>query len=90
MLPPPRAGTPRRPLADARSPRRADRSRARGCGTQTFYGHANAVSDVVFNLRGDSLASCDANGVIKLWDVRAVSERASLNAGEVRVWRAAP
>ena len=31
---------------------------------------------------GDTIASCDADGVVKVWDVRMVAERNSLSAGQ--------
>lgn len=49
-----------------------------GLCVQTFYGHANAVNHVAVTLSGDTAASCDADGIIKLWDVRMVAERATL------------
>jgi WD40 repeat protein len=49
---------------------------------QTFYGHNNAVNGVAFNTTGDLIASCDADGIVKLWDVRAISERATLDCGD--------
>jgi WD40 repeat protein len=45
-----------------------------GLTVQTLYGHLNAINDVVFNSRGDILYSCDADGVIKAWDLRKVQE----------------
>jgi sperm-associated antigen 16 protein len=48
--------------------------------SQTFYGHTNAVNDVTFSLRGDVLASCDADGVVRLWDIRMVAESGSVRA----------
>ena len=49
---------------------------------QTFYGHNNAVHGVAFNQTGDLIASCDSDGIVKLWDVRAISERATLDCGD--------
>lgn len=37
---------------------------------QTFYGHQAAVTGCKFNVKGDRLASCDASGVVKTWDLR--------------------
>eukprot|EP01047_Picozoa_sp_COSAG01_P034592 COSAG01_NODE_2605_length_7391_cov_6.506583_8_plen_109_part_00 len=53
-----------------------------GLCIQTFYGHMNAVNSVAFNLRGDTIASTDADGAVKLWDVRMVAERGQLSDGE--------
>jgi len=52
-----------------------------GLCIQTFYGHMNAVNSVAFNLRGDTIASADADGAVKLWDVRMVAERGQLADG---------
>ncbi|KAG5456975.1 MAG: WD40-repeat-containing domain protein, partial [Olpidium bornovanus] len=41
-----------------------------GTCTQTLYGHGNAVNCAVFSLQADKLATCDASGFLKLWDVR--------------------
>lgn len=46
---------------------------------QTFYGHLNSVNHVAFNLRGDTIASTDADGGLRLWDVRMVVERLEVN-----------
>lgn len=45
-----------------------------GLPTQTFYGHRNSVNQARYNQQGTSIASCDADGVVKLWDVRMVAE----------------
>jgi WD40 repeat protein len=42
---------------------------------QTFYGHENAVLSASFSQQGDTIASADSDGVVKLWDVRMVTER---------------
>ena len=42
--------------------------------TQTFYGHNNAVNSCAVNLQGDLIASCDADGIVKLWDIRVIKE----------------
>lgn len=52
-----------------------------GLCAQTFYGHLNSCNSVVFDLKGEFVASCDADGVIKLWDVRMVAEMASIDVG---------
>ena len=46
---------------------------------QTFYGHQNAVNDTAFAMRGDVVASTDADGQVRLWDVRMVAEIATIN-----------
>ncbi len=53
-----------------------------GTCIQTFYGHNNAVNGVAFSLAGDTIASCDADGIVKLWDVRRVTEKATLDCGD--------
>jgi WD40 repeat protein len=40
----------------------------------------NACNHVTMNVKGDAIASCDADGVVKLWDVRMVSEIGTLSA----------
>ncbi|GBG88827.1 hypothetical protein CBR_g48441 [Chara braunii] len=52
-----------------------------GLCVQTFYGHMNSCNSVAFNLKGDTIASADADGIVKLWDIRMVAERMSFNAG---------
>ncbi|XP_015756915.1 PREDICTED: sperm-associated antigen 16 protein-like, partial [Acropora digitifera] len=44
-----------------------------GLCAQTFYGHMHSCNHVVFNHKGDTVASCDAYGVVKMWDVRSVA-----------------
>ena len=34
----------------------------------------NSINDVVFNTRGDMIYSCDADGVVKTWDLRKIQE----------------
>jgi WD40 repeat protein len=51
-----------------------------GLCVQTLYGHANAVSSAAFSAQGDAIVSADADGVVKLWDVRLVGERAHLRS----------
>ena len=48
-----------------------------GLTVQTFYGHLNSFNDVIFIPRDDILYSCDADGVIKSWDIRKISEAES-------------
>ncbi|KAH8077205.1 hypothetical protein JL720_10170 [Aureococcus anophagefferens] len=62
---------------------------------QTFYGHTNAATgrrviqrrfnacnSVAINNRGDVIASCDADGAIKLWDVRTVTEIGTIQVSQ--------
>jgi WD40 repeat protein len=48
---------------------------------QTFYGHNNSVNSVSFNIRGDSIASCDSDGMVRIWDVRMVKEIMNFDTG---------
>lgn len=41
---------------------------------QTYYGHLNSVNSLIFNPKGDKLYSCDADGIVKQWDLRNVKE----------------
>eukprot|EP00879_Flechtneria_rotunda_P028628 GHRR01030820.1.p1 GENE.GHRR01030820.1~~GHRR01030820.1.p1 ORF type:complete len:245 (-),score=75.28 GHRR01030820.1:328-1062(-) len=45
-----------------------------GLSTSTFYGHKNSCNHVSYNLLGTMVVSTDADGVVKLWDVRMVAE----------------
>jgi len=47
---------------------------------QTFYGHLNSINDVVFNVRGDTVYSCDGDGIVKIWDVRKIQELKTFTA----------
>merc|ERR1712137_527293 len=53
-----------------------------GLCVQTFYGHANCCNQANFNLRGDTIASCDSDGIVKCWDVRVVSEYLQIDTGQ--------
>ena len=39
----------------------------------TFYGHMHAINQATFNMKGDTIVSCDSLGIVKFWDVRKVS-----------------
>lgn len=52
-----------------------------GVEWQTFYGHFSSCNHVTFNLRGDTIASTDSDGIVKLWDVRMVAELMTINVG---------
>ena len=52
-----------------------------GLNTQTFYSHANAVNQARFNNSGELIASCDMDGICKVWDMRMVCERLQISAG---------
>ena len=53
-----------------------------GLCVQTFFGHDNACNSVDFALRGDLIVSADADGVVRLWDVRKVEELSNVQASE--------
>jgi WD40 repeat protein len=55
-----------------------------GLCTQTFYGHHNAVNHASFSVRGDTLVSSDADGIVKVWDVRMVGELRHIVTGSQR------
>merc|ERR1712018_197933 len=35
-----------------------------------------------FNMKGDTIVSCDSDGIVKLWDVRVVSEYLQIDTGQ--------
>lgn len=39
------------------------------------------MNSVGFNVRGDRIASCDSDGMVRVWDVRMVKEEASFDTG---------
>ena len=43
---------------------------------------AQACNSVAINNRGDVIASCDADGAIKLWDVRTVTEIGTIQVSQ--------
>jgi len=55
---------------------------------QTFYGHNNAVNCTSFNIRGDTIASGDCDGITKVWDVRMVKELCQFDSGLASVHQA--
>ena len=58
-----------------------------GLCAHTFYGHTHAVSHAVYNIGGDTIASCDAFGHVKMWDVRHVSPMIQVRANCLEVRR---
>ncbi|CAF5215442.1 unnamed protein product, partial [Rotaria magnacalcarata] len=52
-----------------------------GLAEHTFIGHVNPCNQATFNLRGDTVASCDSKGIVKLWDVRTVKSIVTLDFG---------
>ena len=53
-----------------------------GLCVQTLYGHSNSVNNLVVSNRGDMIVSSDADGVVKVWDVRMVAELGTIDAGQ--------
>ena len=53
-----------------------------GLTVQTFYGHLNAVNDANFSISGHLIASCDSDGILKVWDIRMVQELLQLDTGD--------
>ncbi|CAE1276118.1 Flagellar WD repeat-containing protein Pf20,Sperm-associated antigen 16 protein [Acanthosepion pharaonis] len=54
------------------------------CG-QTFYGHEHSVNNARINNKGDTVASCDALGTVKIWDTRKVATMFSFEVGNFSV-----
>ncbi|CAF4426213.1 unnamed protein product, partial [Adineta steineri] len=52
-----------------------------GLAEHTFVGHANACNQATFNIRGNTIASCDTKGIVKIWDVRTVKSIVTLDFG---------
>ncbi|ELW72718.1 Sperm-associated antigen 16 protein [Tupaia chinensis] len=48
---------------------------------QSLYGHMHSINDATFSPRGHMIASCDACGVIKLWDFRKLLPIVSIDVG---------
>lgn len=53
-----------------------------GLSTSTFYGHRNSCNSVCYTHNASSLVSADADGVVKLWDVRMVAEVLTINCSK--------
>lgn len=52
-----------------------------GICSQTLFGHLNTINHALFTMNGKSFASCDADGVVKLWDLRMTCEIESFETG---------
>lgn len=59
-----------------------------GLSTSTFYGHRNSCNSVCYTHNGSSLVSADADGLVKLWDVRMVAEVLTINCSKYPANRA--
>ena len=53
-----------------------------GLCVQTLYGHSNSCNHLKINNRGDIIVSADADGVVKVWDIRMVAELGTIDAGK--------
>ena len=53
-----------------------------GLTVQTFYGHLNAINDAIFSIGGQYIASCDSDGILKVWDIRMVQEMLQIDTGD--------
>lgn len=53
-----------------------------GLTVQTFYGHLNAVNDTAFSIGGQYISSCDSDGIVKVWDIRTVTEVCTIDTGD--------
>ncbi len=42
--------------------------------SQTYYGHNNSINSAVINNDGYTMASCDSDGIVKIWDNRMNKE----------------
>jgi len=46
---------------------------------QNYYGHNNSIDCCAVELAGNVFASCDTDGIVRIWDVRTVRELSSLD-----------
>ena len=53
-----------------------------GLTVQTFYGHLNTINDAAFSIGGQYVATCDSDGIAKIWDIRMVQELLSVECGD--------
>lgn len=53
-----------------------------GLTVGTYYGHLNTINDCAFSIGGEYVATCDADGIVKLWDVRTSQELWSVDTGD--------
>ena len=53
-----------------------------GLTVQTFFGHLNSINDTHFSIGGQFIASCDSDGIVKMWDIRMVKEVMALDTGD--------
>ena len=42
----------------------------------------NAINDCAFSIGGQFIASCDADGLLKIWDIRQVSQVLTVDIGD--------
>lgn len=53
-----------------------------GLTVQTFYGHLNTINDAVFSIGGKYVATCDSDGIVKVWDISMVQELMTIDTGD--------
>jgi WD40 repeat protein len=46
-----------------------------------LFGHLKSINHAAFSMKGDRFASCDADGFVKVWDLRAMSELRTIDLG---------
>ena len=56
-----------------------------GLTVQTFYGHLNTINDCGFSIGGQYVASVDADGIVKLWDIRQVQQVFTADIGDTSI-----
>ena len=52
-----------------------------GLCVQTYYGHTNSCNHLTVSRDGNTIATCDADGYVKTWDVRMFAELATIETG---------
>jgi len=48
----------------------------------TYYGHLNAINDAVWSIGGEYISTCDADGIVKLYDIRMCQEVLNIDIGD--------
>ncbi len=52
-----------------------------GLCSQTLQGHDSPVNHITCTLQGNNFASCDAEGIVKLWDARNLHQAQTISIG---------
>lgn len=47
----------------------------------TFYGHTSSINNLDISETENEVITCDAEGLVKLWDVRTMKCRGDINCG---------